>query len=158
MHIQKGDRAPNFELPCCDGEEHEDVSLDEILNRGTTVLAFFPLAFSSVCTEELCEFRDALSELEQLDAQVYGISVDSPFVQNEFIRKENLNFPLFSDFNREAINAYGVKHDELLGLEGVAKRSVFVLDQAGNVRYSWVTDDPSNKPDLDEIKNVLNEI
>jgi len=158
MSVQTGNQAPDFELPCCDGDDQETITLNEILDQGTTVLAFFPLAFSPVCTDELCAFRDALSELEQLDAQVYGISVDSPFVQNEFINKENLNFSLLSDFNREAVNAYGVKHDELLGLEGVAKRSVFVLDGAGNVRYSWITDDPSNKPDLNEIRNALEEI
>ncbi len=158
MSVQTGDQAPSFELPCCDGENHDDITLEEILEEGNAVLAFYPLAFSSVCTEELCDFRDALSDLEELNAQVYGISVDSPFVQNEFIRKENLNFNLLSDFNRDAINAYGVKYDDLLGLKDVAQRSVFVIDQDGQIQYTWKTDDPGNRPDLNEIQTALQSI
>ncbi len=158
MALQEGDQAPNVTLPCCDGEDFEEVELHSLLEEGNLLLAFFPLAFSSVCTDEMCTFSDHLNQLESLNTKVYGVSVDSPFALNEFIRKEGLNFSLLSDFNREAVGAFDVLEDELLGLESVARRSVFLIDQDGVIQYAWATEDASQQPDYDrlrtEVKNL----
>lgn len=153
--VELGERAPVFALPATDGEEITEVKLEEELGKGNVVLAFFPLAFSPVCTEELCEFRDSMAAFNALDAKVFGISVDSPFALKEFARQNGLQFVLLSDFNKEVSQAYGVLHEELMGLRGVAKRSVFIIDKDGIVRYKWVSDDPTVKPDLREVAQAL---
>ncbi len=150
-----GEPAPDFTLPLCDGEKVGTFTLSE--HRGQKlVLAFFPLAFTSVCTQEMCTFSDEFDAFSQLGAAVYGISVDSPFALNAFIRDHSLKVPLLSDFNREVSRAYDVLHDELMGLKGISKRSVFVLDPEGVIRYRWVSDDPSKLPPFEEIRSVLN--
>ncbi|MFQ6033700.1 MAG: peroxiredoxin, partial [Candidatus Bipolaricaulia bacterium] len=143
--VELGESAPVFTLPATDGEEITEVALERELGKETIVLAFFPLAFSPVCTEELCEFRDSLAAFNTVQAKVFGISVDSPFALKAFAQQNKLNFTLLSDFNREACKAYGVLHEELMGLRGVAKRSVFVIGKDGIVRYKWVSDDPGVK-------------
>jgi len=153
--VELGERAPEFTLPATDGEEITEVALGGELGRENIVLAFFPLAFSPVCTQELCEFRDSMAAFNTVQAKVFGISVDSPFALKAFARENRLQFTLLSDFNREASRAYGVLHEELMGLRGVAKRSVFVIDREGIVRYKWVSDDPGVKPDLREITQAL---
>ncbi len=151
---QVGEKAPDFTLPLCDGERVGQFTLSE--HRGKNlVLAFFPLAFTSVCTQEMCTFSDQLNAFSELGADVYGISVDSPFALNAFIKAHDLKIPLLSDFNKEVSRAYGVLHEELMGLRGVSKRSVFVLDRDGVVRYRWVSDDPGKMPDFDEIREAL---
>jgi peroxiredoxin len=103
----------------------------------------------------MCSFRDNLSQLSSLKARVYGISVDSPFVLNAFIKAHDLKFKLLTDFNREISRAYGVLHEDLMGLKGVSKRSVFVIDKQGVVRYKWVSEDPRQLPDLAAIRGAL---
>jgi len=115
------------------------------------VLAFFPAAFSSVCTKELCTFRDGLARLNEAQAQVYGISVDTFFALKAFQEAQKLAFPLLSDFNKETIRSYGVFNEDMIGLKGIAKRSVFVIDKEGVVRYSEVLDDARNEPDYDKV-------
>ena len=127
----------------------------EKLAAGPVVVIFFPLAFSGVCTEEMCEFRDNLSELNQLKAQLFAVSVDSRFALNAFAEKNNLEFPLLSDFNKEVSKAYGAQYETFLGLNGVAKRSAFVIDKEGVIRYRWVSDDAKVKPNLSEIRDAL---
>lgn len=158
MSLQIGQRAPDFTLPACDGSHTAPFTLSEALGQKRFVLAFFPLAFSPVCTEELCEFRDGLKELESLDAEVLGISVDSPYALNAFIRAEGLNFKLLSDFNKEVSARYGVLYESLGDFKGVAKRSVFVLDPQGTVRYAWVSEDPRKRPDLEEVRDALSRL
>lgn len=148
-------KAPEFELPSHKGDM---VKLSEKLTHGPVVLAFFPLAFTGVCTEEMCEFRDSLAELSGLKAQVLAASVDSRFALNAFAEKNQLDFPLLSDFNKEVSKAYGAQYEIFLGLNGVAKRSAFVIDQQGTIRYRWVSDDAKVKPDLAEIKKVLSSL
>jgi peroxiredoxin len=129
-----------------------------VLGQENVVLAFFPLAFTGVCTDEMCTFRDQLAQFNDLHAQVYGISVDSPFSLNVFIQQHELTFPLLSDFNREISRSFGVLHEELMGLRDISKRSVFVLDPQGIVRYRWVSDDPGRMPDFAEIRSALGEL
>jgi len=121
------------------------------------VLAFFPGAFTSVCTKEMCTFRDSIQALNSLNAQVVGISVNDPFTNKAFAEANKLQFPILSDYTRETVRKYNVFHDNFAGLAGytAAKRSVFVLDDDGIVRYRWVSDDPGKQPDYDAIKKVL---
>lgn len=155
MAAELNHKAPDFTTKVCDGEKIEDFTLSKQLGKENIVLAFFPLAFSPVCTTEMCSFRDSLAQLNSLKARVYGISVDSPFTLNAFIKANALKFKLLTDFNREISRAYGVLHEDLMGLKGVAKRSVFVIDKNGIVRYRWVSDDPRQLPDLGAIRQAL---
>ncbi len=150
MTIQKGDAAPAVRLPERFGEE-----VQAPIGQGKVVLLFFPLAFSPVCTDEMCHMRDSWSEWEGLDATVLGISVDSPFVTDRFRADENIPFPLLSDFNKDVCTNYGVLHEDLKGLKGVAKRSAFVINADGKVAYAWVTEDPRVQVPFDEVKAAL---
>ncbi len=122
-----------------------------------TVLAFYPGAFTSVCTKEMCTFRDNMSKFNSLNATVVGISVDPPFSNSAFKKSNNLNFPILSDYNREAVKLYGVAAENFAGLKGytAAKRSVFILDKQGIIRYKWVSDDPRVEPNYEEIANQV---
>ncbi len=150
MAIQKGDAAPAVKLPAKFGEE-----VQAPIGQGKVVLLFFPLAFSPVCTDEMCHMRDSWSEWEELDATVLGISVDSPFVTDRFRADQNIPFPILSDFNKDVCTNYGVLHEDLKGLKGVAKRSAFVIDPDGSVAYAWVTDDPRVQVPFEEVKAAL---
>ena len=145
-------KAPDFELQSNRGET---VKLSEKIAQGPVVIAFFPLAFTGVCTEEMCEIRDNLSELAQLKAQVFAISVDSRFALNAFAEKHQLEFPLLSDFNKVVSKAYDAQYDTFLGMNGVAKRSAFVIDKEGVIRYRWVSEDAKVKPNLAEVRQAL---
>ena len=147
MAADVGSPAPDFTLT---SHDRQPVKLSE--QRGKpVVLAFFPAAFSSVCTKELCTFRDSLARLNQANAQVFGISVDTFFALKAFHDQEHLTFPLLSDFNKQVIRDYGVFNEDMIGLKGIAKRAVFVLDKAGVVRYTEVLDDARKEPDYDRV-------
>ncbi|NHN49594.1 redoxin domain-containing protein [Halostella sp. JP-L12] len=149
--IDTGDDAPDFTAPLANGDI-ESFTLSEELDDAPLVLAFFPGAFTSVCTSEMCTFRDELSAFEDVGATVYGVSVDTPFTLNEFRDQNDLNFGLLSDVDKDVIDAYGVSMDFAdLGVHGVAKRAVFVVDDDGEVAYEWVSDDPGVEPDYDEV-------
>lgn len=155
MPAELNQKAPDFTTKVCDGEKIEEFTLSKELGKEHIILAFFPLAFSPVCTNEMCSFRDSLSQFNSLQARVYGISVDSPFTLNAFIKAHNLKFKLLTDFNKEISRAYGALHEDLMGLRGVSKRSVFVIDKNGLVRYRWVSDDPRQLPDFGAIRKAL---
>ena len=131
-------------------------SLEEFRGK-KLVIAFFPAAESPVCTTEMCALRDSLATLKSLGAQVVGISVDGPFANKIFTENRHLNFPILSDYKREVINKYGIVMANLGPLEGydAAKRSVFVLDENGIVKYRWVSDNPLVEPNYDEIRSSL---
>ena len=158
MAAEVGEKVQDFTLPLCDGEKIETFTLSEQLGKGNIILAFYPLAFSSVCTKEMCQLSDDYAKYDGLGADVYGISVDSPFALNAFIQAHNLTFKMLSDFNREVSSRYGVLHEELMGLKGISKRSVFVVDRDGVVRYSWVSEDPGVMPDFAEIEGALKQL
>ena len=151
MAIPVGTHAPHVSLF---DTEKRAVNFPE--HGKVTVLAFFPAAFTSVCTKELCTFRDAIAEYQHLNATVYGISVDSPFSLAEFKKQQRLPFELLSDHKHEAIKKYGVVFDNLanVGLT-VAARSVFVIEPHGNVSWEWVSTKPSDEPSYDEVKKAV---
>ena len=160
MPIDVGTKVKDFTLPMADGKQVTTFKLSENLGKDKIVLAFFPLAFTGVCTKEMCTFRDQIAQFGDLKAKVYGVSVDSPFTQNHFIQHEKLNFPLLSDFNREAVALFGVRREQPIGpgLLGVANRSVFVLDKTGTVRWRWFTENPKDLPPFDEVKAALGKL
>jgi peroxiredoxin len=151
MSVDVGRKAPDFTLPNQDGQP---VTLSAQAGKNV-VLAFFPAAFTSVCTKEMCRFRDSLAELNRANAVVFGISTDTPFTLKEFARQQQLNFALLSDFNKEAIAAYGVVNPDMRGLKGIAKRAVFVIDTDGVVRHKEVTPTPGDEPDYGKVNDVL---
>lgn len=145
MALDVGSLAPDFTLP---DQERQSVTLSAYRGR-PVVLAFFPAAFSSVCTTELCTFRDRLATLNRSQAQVFGISVDTFFALKAFHTAEALTFPLLSDFNKQVIRDYDVYNPDMIGLHGVAKRAVFVVDAQGAVRYREVLEDARKEPDYE---------
>mgnify|MGYP006290593189 FL=1 len=152
--VDTGDSAPDFTAPLANGDI-ESLTLSDELGDAPIVLAFFPGAFTGVCTDEMCTFQDRLSGFEDIGATVYGISRDTPFSLNEFRDQNDLSFGLLSDLNKEIIDAYGIEMDfDDLGVYGVAKRSVFVVDADGEITYSWVSDDPGVEPDYEEVREA----
>jgi peroxiredoxin len=152
-----GDTAPEFTAPLANGDLTE-FDLSEALGDGPLVLAFFPGAFTSVCTTELCTFSDRLDEFDAVDARVFGVSRDSPFTLNEFRDSHEIDVGLVSDFNGHIVEQYGIATDfDEFGMNDVAKRAVFVLDSEGTVTYRWVSDDPGVEPDYDEISEAAAE-
>jgi peroxiredoxin len=150
-----GDKAPDFSLYDYDKKVRR---LSDFLVKGKrTILAFFPGAFTSVCTQEFCTFRDMYGDLEELDGMVVGISVDPPFAQKAFAEKYNLKFPLLCDFKREVIKKYGVVWRNLGGVEGydTANRAIFILDDRGKTLFKWVAPEPGKLPDFEAIKKAL---
>ncbi|SNZ13507.1 Peroxiredoxin [Natronoarchaeum philippinense] len=152
--VDTGDSAPDFTAPLANGDI-ESLTLSDELGDAPIVLAFFPGAFTGVCTDEMCTFQDRLSGFEDIGATVYGISRDTPFSLNEFRDQNDLSFGLISDLNKEIIDAYDIEMDfDDLGVYGVAKRSVFVVDADGEITYSWVSDDPGVEPDYEEVREA----
>ena len=151
-----GDLALDFILPDI---ELKPRSIKEFLGK-KVVLAFFVGAFTSTCTKEVCEFRDSMARLVDLNAQVVGISVNDPFSNRAFAEKNRLPFPVLSDYNRDVIKQWGLELFDFAGLKGytVAKRSIFILDETGIVRYVWISEDPSVEPNYDEIQKALEQI
>jgi len=151
MSVDVGSKAPDFTLT---NQDREPVTLSALRGR-PVVLAFFPAAFSSVCTKELCTFQDGLARLNQANARVFGISVDTFFTLKAFQADQKLAFPLLSDFNKQVIRDYGVFNEDMIGLKGIAKRAVFVLDAAGVVRLREVLEDARNEPDYEKVFSAL---
>ena len=147
MAADVGSPAPDFTLM---NQDREPVTLSKLKGK-PVVLAFFPAAFSGVCQKELCTFRDSIGALNKSGAQVLGISVDTFFALKAFQDQQQLNFPLLSDFNKEIIREYGVFNEDMIGLKGIAKRAVFVLDKDGIVRHREVLEDARNEPDYKKV-------
>jgi len=155
MGLNVGSIAPEFTLKNTEGV---DISLNELREEGPVVLFFFPLAFSGVCTKELCSIRDNMKMYESFNANIAGISVDSFFALNAFKRTENLNFHLLSDFNKKVSKLYDSFYEQYFDMTGVAKRSVFVIDRKGVIRYSQILEDSGNLPDFKNILKTLQSI
>lgn len=155
MTLQPGQEAPDFSLY---DTERERVTLSQ--QRGKTVLLlFFPAAFTSVCTAELCATRDNLSFYNTANAQVFGVSVDSLFTLGKFKEEQRLNFPLLSDFNKDVSKAYGALYDTFaFDMQGVSKRSAFVIDAEGIIRYAEVLEDAGAQPDFQKIEERITSI
>jgi peroxiredoxin len=151
MPVDVGSPAPDFTLT---NQDRQAVKLSEQKGR-PVVLAFFPAAFSSVCTKELCTIRDGLARLNEANAQVYGISVDTFFTLKAFHDQQGYPFPLLSDFNKQTIRDYGVFNDDMIGLKGIARRAVFVIDKDGIVRYREVLDDARHEPNYEAVLGAV---
>ena len=153
--LKVGDQAPDFTLV---SDEKKEVSLADYKGKNV-VLLFFPMAFTSVCTEELCTMRDSITDYSHLDADILAVSVDSPFTLDKFKKDQHLNFPLLSDFNKEVSTAYGTIYPEFVfGLKGVSKRSAFVIDKEGAIRYAEVLDNAGEIPNFTAVKETLSSL
>ncbi len=151
MAIKVGTHAPHVKLVDDERKEVEFPKHGEV-----TVLAFFPAAFTSVCTKEMCTFRDSLADFSKLAAKVYGISVDSPFSLAAWKKEQKLTFPLLADFRHEAIEAYEVVFPNLANIGYVAAaRSVFVIGKDGHVAWAWVSENPGQEPVYDDVKKAV---
>ena len=154
--ISEGDDAPSFTAPLANGDVESFTLATALETEAPVVLAFFPGAFTSTCSHEMSTFEDRLGALSDAGGTLYGVSVDSPFALNAFREELGLSFGLISDSNREIIDAYGLSMDfGHLGVYNIAKRSVFVIDAEGTVRYAWVSDDPAIEPDYDEVEQAV---
>ena len=152
MALQIGNKAPDFTLKNSDGE---DITLSSFQGEHNVVILFFPLAFTSVCTTELCQTRDNMKMYNEFNAKVLGVSVDSFFTLKEFKRMQNLNFDLLSDFNKEVAKSYACLYDEFFGMFGVAKRSAFVIDKEGTIQYAEVLESAGDLPNFTKIQETL---
>lgn len=155
MSIATGQAAPNFKLF---NTEKQEVELSSFKGKNV-ILHFFPLAFTGVCTAQLCNARDKMEVYTKLNAVVLGISVDSIFSLGEFKKQQSYNFDLLSDFNKETIAAYDLVIDPFaFGMKGVSKRAAFVIDKDGVVQYAEVTPNPGELPNFVAIKDTLEKL
>lgn len=153
MAVSVGQQAPEIELPLAGSKEK--FKLSDYKGKQPVVLLFFPLAWTSVCTQQMCDTRDAMAKYNDLGAKVVAISVDSPFALEKFKAEQNANFDFASDFNREACDAFGCKYEDLIGFKGVAKRAAFVIDKEGTVVHADVKESAKDVPSIDEIQNAV---
>ena len=155
MAIETGSKAPDFSLKSKNADGVADIQLSDNVGSKNTVLLFFPLAFTGVCTDELCDVTAGLSSYTDLNATVVGISVDSPFTQEAWAKQENIGITLASDLNKQTAKDYGVLLDDLGGFGATSARAAFVIDQEGTVQYSEQTETPADLPNFDAIKETL---
>lgn len=152
MSLQVGDKAPDFKLF---NSELKEISLSDFAGK-KVVVHFFPLAFTGVCTTQLCTMRDSFGYYEGMNAAVIGISIDSPFTLAKFKEEQAYQFPLLSDFNKEVSQAYNAFYDEFVfNLKGVSKRAAFVIDENGKIVYAEVLESAGDLPDFNAIKEVV---
>lgn len=160
MPINVGDKAPDFTLVSQTAEGPQLVKLSDLIGKSNIVLLFVPMAFTGGCTKEFCEISAGISEYDSLDAKVLGISGDNPFAQEAWAKKEGITITLLSDYEHAVTQAYGVAYDQFLPAKnlimgGVSKRSAFVIDKAGIVKYAEVLEVPSDMPNFDAVKAAL---
>jgi len=160
MSLKVGDKAPAFALASKQADGLKRLKLTDNLGRKNTLLLFVPMAFTGVCTRELCEISAGLNQYAALDAEVWAISGDNPFAQEAWAQKEKISLPLLSDYDHKVATAYGCAYDSFLpeknlGMSGVPKRSAFVVDKQGVIRYAEVHDDPAQLPNFEAIKRTL---
>ena len=160
MALNIGDKAPDFELSTKTAEGPKKLRLSNNFGKKNTVLLFFPMAFTGVCTKEMCDVSQGLGAYSQLNAEVWGISGDNPFAQGAWAEKEKITVPLLADYEHKVTNQYGIAYASFLpqlnlGMAGVPKRSAFVIDKHGVIHYAESNDDPKQLPNFDKIKEVL---
>ncbi len=155
MPLKIGTTAPDFTLKTTPSEGLEEVKLSDNFGKRNTVLLFFPLAFTGVCTAEMCDISGGLSSYDNLQATVYGISIDSPFSQEAWAQKEKITIKLLSDLNKTVIKAYDVVFPLLAGVSDTAARAAFVIDKQGTIIYAEQTPSPKDLPNLDAVKSAL---
>ncbi|MFN2542889.1 MAG: redoxin domain-containing protein [Chthoniobacterales bacterium] len=163
MSLAVGTKAPDFTLPTKTAEGPKQIKLSDNLGKKNTVLLFFPMAFTGVCTTEMCDVSQGLNGYRDLNAEVYGISGDNPFAQEAWSQKEKIGVTLLSDYEHKVARDYGVAYDSFLpqlnlGMGGVAKRSAFIVDKNGVIQYAESSDDAKQLPNFDNIKAKLAEL
>ena len=158
MAISVGSKAPDFSLKSKQGDTMTDVGLSDYAGKTSVVLLFFPFAFTGVCTAEMCDITAGLGGFDALGAKVIGISVDSPFAQEAWAKKEHIGITLASDLNKETAFAYGTLIENLGGFGSASARAAFVIDKAGVVQYAEQTPTPKDLPDFEAVKTKLAEL
>ena len=163
MTLSIGTNAPDFALSCKTSDGINLVKLSDNFGKKNTLLLFFPMAFTGVCTSEMCDTSNELGTYEHVNAQVYGISGDSPFSLEAWSRENNIKVPLLSDYDHAVARAYGVAYDSFapqrnLPMGGVAKRSAFIVDRNGVIQYAESSDDPKQVPNFEAIKVKLKDL
>ena len=158
MALSIGEKAPDFTLKSKKGEAISDVTLSSNFGNSNTVLLFFPLAFTGVCTQEMCDITAGLGAYDALNAKVIAISVDSPFAQDAWAQKEKITTTLASDLNKTTAAAYGVLLPDLFGFGATAARAAFVIDKDGVIQYAEQTPTPKDLPNFEAIKAKLAEL
>ena len=153
--VKIGDKAPDFELPSTKGGDYR--LKDKIKGKGL-LLAFYPFDWSPVCTNELGFLNANSDEFKKAKVGLAAISVDSVFSHEAWTKHEKFSFPLLSDFNKEVSKEYGALHEELGGMKGFCKRSLFLLDSTGNIQYTWISEDPGQEPDYDELLEAVKKL
>jgi glutaredoxin-dependent peroxiredoxin len=153
MPVDVGAKAPDFTLP---NQDRQPVTLSEQLKNGPVVLAFFPAAFSGVCTKEMCTFRDSMSDLNKTSGTVLGVSTDTFFSLKAWGDQQKLTFPLLSDYNKDVIRKYDVVNPDMVGLRDISKRAVFVIGRDGTVKHREVLDDARNEPNYAKVTEFVN--
>jgi len=136
-------------------QDRQPVTLSAVLRNGPVVLAFLPAAFSSVCTTEMCTFRDSIATLDASNAQVLGVTTDTFFTLKAWADQQRFTFPLLSDYNKDVIQQYDVVNPDMIGLKNIAKRAVFVIGRDGAIKHKQVLDDARNEPDYDKVRAAL---
>jgi glutaredoxin-dependent peroxiredoxin len=163
MSIETGDQAPDFTLVTKTPDGPQLVKLSDEIGKANIVLLFVPMAFTGVCTTELCDVSSGIKDYEDLDAKVFAISGDNPFAQESWAQKEGITVPLLSDYEHTVAKAYGVAYEQFLPeanliMGGVAKRSAFVIDKTGVIRFADVKEHPKDLPDFDGVKQALRQL
>jgi peroxiredoxin len=158
MPLKIGTSAPDFTLKTKTAQGLEDVKLSDNFGRRATVLFFFPLAFTGVCTQEMCDVSGGISAYENLNAAVYGISIDSPFAQEAWAKQEKITIKLLSDLNKTAIKAYDVVFPNIAGIGDSAARAAFVIDKNGAIVHSEQTPTPKDLPNFEAVKAALSKL
>jgi len=163
MSLKIGTKAPDFTLPTKTADGPKQIKLSDNFEKKNTLLLFFPMAFTGTCTTEMCGVSMDLSVYGSLNAIVYGISGDNPFAQEAWAQKEKISVPLLSDYEHEVARAYDVAYDSFLpqmnlGMGGVPKRAVFIIDRTGVIQYSEMNDDARALPNFEKIKAKLTEL
>jgi peroxiredoxin len=158
MPLSVGSKAPDFSLKSKKSDGLTDVKLSTNFGSKNTVVLFFPLAFTGVCTNEMCSVSQGLSEYASLGAEVIGISVDSPFTQEAWAKQNNIGITLASDLNKTTAKAYEVLLDDLAGIGSASARAAFVVDKKGVIQYAEQTPTPKDLPNFDKIRAKLGEL
>ncbi len=154
--LTEGDDAPDFTAPLANGDTETLTLSEQLKENAPVVLAFFPGAFTGVCTHEMNTFEERLDEFTEHGATLFGVSIDTPFSLNEFRDELGLSFGLVSDTNRDLVIAYDVATDfEDIAIEDIAERAVFVIDNSGTITYAWVGENPGVEPDYDEVEAAV---
>ena len=163
MALSVGSKAPDFTVSTLGASGPELFTLSEQVGKAPIVLLFVPMAFTGVCTKELCEISGGMNDYKNLNATVIAVSGDNPFAQKAWAEKENITIPLLSDYDHKVATAYGIAYDSFLPaknltMSGVAKRSAFVIDKAGVIQYAEVLESPGDVPNFEAVKAKLKEL